>query len=355
MNEPLKVLVIGCGTMGTSHALAYQSIDEFKITGLVSRGAASRNALNQKLGGGYATFSDYLQALEKTQPDVVSINTYPDTHEEFALSAFEMGAHVFVEKPVAPTVEGCQRVIRAAQDANRKMIVGYILRHHPSWIRFIEIARSLGKPLVMRMNLNQQSSGRAWETHKNLMLSASPIVDCGVHYVDVMCQMTGAKPVRVSAMGAHLTDEVLPEMYNYGQLQVVFDDDSVGWYEAGWGPMMSETAFFIKDVIGPDGCVSIASTKMDQSADIDAHTQTESLRIHHRETGEDGRFTQQDEIIDLSDEPDHNELCKREQRYLLSSIQEDLDLSAHWNDALNSLRIVLAADESIRTGKTILL
>ena len=89
------------------------------------------------------------------------------------------------------------------------------------------------------------------------MKSMSPIVDCGVHYVDVMCQMTGARPVRVSAVGARLTDELKPGMYNYGQLQVTFDDGSVGWYEAGWGPMMSEVAFFVKDVIGPKGCVSI--------------------------------------------------------------------------------------------------
>ena len=47
------------------------------------------------------------------------------------------------------------------------------------------------------------------------------------------------------------------KLNNYGMLQVTFDDGSVGWYEAGWGPMMSETAFFVKDVISPNGCVSI--------------------------------------------------------------------------------------------------
>ena len=41
------------------------------------------------------------------------------------------------------------------------------------------------------------------------------------------------------------------------RFEVTFDDKSVGWYEAGWGPMMSETAFFVKDVIGPKGSVSI--------------------------------------------------------------------------------------------------
>jgi len=353
MKSKLKVLVIGCGTMGTSHALAYRDIPEFEIVGLVSRAAASREALDRKLGGGYPTFSDYVQAIEKTRPDVVSINTYPDTHEEIALKAFKMSAHVFLEKPVAPTVEGCRRVVQAAKSADRKLVVGYILRHHPSWIRFIEIAQGLGKPLVMRMNLNQQSSGASWDGHKNLMQSTSPIVDCGVHYVDVMCQMTGAQPVRVSAIGARLTDELVPGMYNYGQLQVVFDDGSVGWYEAGWGPMMSETAFFVKDVVGPLGCVSIVATKMEKSADIDAHTQTESLRVHTSETDKEGHFIRPDKIIDMADEPDHNELCKREQRYLLKAIIDDLDLTAHWNDAINSSRIVMAADRSIRTGKMV--
>ena len=76
-------------------------------------------------------------------------------------------------------------------------------------------------------------------------------------------------------------------MYNYGQLQVTFDDGSVGWYEAGWGPMMSETAFFVKDVIGPKGCVSIVKDPKEGdaagSADIDSHTKTNCIRLHHGE------------------------------------------------------------------------
>ena len=63
-------------------------------------------------------------------------------------------------------------------------------------------------------------------------------------------------------------------MYNYGHLQVLFDDGSVGWYEAGWGPMMSETAFFVKDVISPKGCVSIVMDEGAKSDDIDTHTKT---------------------------------------------------------------------------------
>ena len=201
--------------------------------------------------------------------------------------AMEAGAHVFVEKPLATTVADAERVIAAAKANGRKLVVGYILRHHPSWIRLIAEARKLGGPYVFRMNLNQQSSGKTWETHKQLMQTTSPIVDCGVHYLDVMCQITDARPVEVRGMGVRLTDEIDPQMYNYGHLQVLFDDGSVGWYEAGWGPMMSETAFFVKDVISPNGCVSIvmneAATKSD---DVDAHSKTNMLRIHSARPGQ---------------------------------------------------------------------
>jgi predicted dehydrogenase len=179
------------------------------------------------------------------------------------------------------------------------------------------------------------------------MESFPPIVDCGVHYVDVMCQMTRATPTRVHALGARLAADVA--MYNYGMLQVAFDDGSVGWYEAGWGPMMSETAFFVKDVIGPKGSVSIVMAESAggvKSDDINAHTKTNQILWHHA----DGR---PDERIDMTDEPDHDALCEREQRYLLKAIDEDLDLTDHMNDGVKSLKIVIAADQSVRSGQVV--
>ncbi|MDN5205357.1 Gfo/Idh/MocA family oxidoreductase [Fulvivirgaceae bacterium BMA10] len=353
MQKELNVLVVGCGNMGASHARAYHSLPGYRIVGLVSRGPESRERLNQELGGDIPTFGQYDEALELTKPDIVSINTYPETHAAYAKKALHAGAHLFIEKPLALTVEEAQEIVDLVKKVNKKMVVGYILRVHPAWKKFIETAQTLGKPLVMRMNLNQQSSEQNWLTHKNLMQSMSPIVDCGVHYVDVMCQMTRSKPVRVSAIGAKLTEEIRPDMYNYGQLQVTFEDGSIGWYEAGWGPMMSETAFFIKDVIGPKGSISIVDRPKEESQDIDSHTQTGCLQLHHGALNEQGKFIKQDEFIDTSDEPDHDALCQLEQEFLLRAIQKDIDLSDHMEDAVNSLRIVLAADESFKTGKVV--
>ena len=352
MKDPIRIVVVGCGNMGTSHARAYHAMEGFEIAGLVSRSPASREKLSAELGG-YPTYSSLAQALSDTRADAVSVNTYPDTHAAMVRAALEANCHVFVEKPLALTVEEARQLVDLALEKERKMVVGYILRVHPAWSQFVEIAQTLGKPLVMRMNLNQQSSGATWYTHRQLMQSMSPIVDCGVHYVDIMCLMTGSRPVSVSAIGARLSEEIDPEMYNYGQLQVRFEDGSVGWYEAGWGPMVSETAFFVKDVFGPRGSVSIRDRVAGSSDDVEGHTKTGSLLLHHSATGPDGEFLQEDEIISTAGEPDHDGLCRLEQEFFLDAIRNDTDLAGHLRDAVNSLRIVLAADASYKSGKTV--
>ena len=350
--EKIKILVVGCGNMGTSHARAYHKLPGFEIAGLVSRKPQSRERLSDELGG-LPKFGDFKKALAATKPDAVAISTYPDTHAAYVRESLEAGVHVFVEKPIALTVEEAEELVELAKRKKKKLVVGYILRVHPAWTKFVETAQTLGKPLVMRMNLNQQSSEEQWYTHKQLMRSMSPIVDCGVHYVDIMCLMTGAQPVSVSAIGARLTEEISTDMYNYGQLQVRFNDGSVGWYEAGWGPMISETAFFVKDVIGPKGCVSIADEKKGDSDDIEGHTKTGGLILHFSELDANGKFIKKDLLVSTEDEPDHDGLCLLEQEYFLKSIQKDLDLTNHLSDAVNSLKIVLAADKSFRTGETV--
>ncbi|ABF62130.1 Gfo/Idh/MocA family protein [Ruegeria sp. TM1040] len=332
-----RVLIAGLGNMGLSHALAHHTQDGAEIVGLVNRSGQVDHPDLQ----GYPVFTDFHAALEDTKPDLVVVATYSDSHADYAVAAMEAGAHVFVEKPLATTVKDARRVVATAKAKNRKLVVGYILRHHPSWVRLIEESRALGGPYVFRMNLNQQSKGAEWETHKALMQTTAPIVDCGVHYVDVWCQITDAKPVQVNAMGLRLSDEIAPDMYNYGQFQVTFDDGSVGWYEAGWGPMMSETAFFVKDVISPKGSVSITEADKSGSSDVDGHTRVGGLLVHRPEG---------DQLIDLPDEPGHQALCDAEQAYMLRAIREDLDLSRHAQDAVQSLAICLAADESVRSG-----
>ena len=334
--------------MCRSHALAYHRDPDFRIVGLYNRSAM------EDLGelGGYPLLDSFEAGLA-LKPDLVSINTYTDTHADLAVRAMEAGCHVFVEKPLAATVEDARRVVDTARRTGAKLVVGYILRHHPSWELFIAEARKLGPPYVFRLNLNQQSSGQAWAIHKRLMESTSPVVDCGVHYIDVMCQITDAPPVEVRGMGVRLSDEIAETQVNYGHLQVLFADGSVGWYEAGWGPMISETAFFVKDVMSPNGAVSIVVEDGARSADVATHTRTSRIRVHRAAVNGDGGFAEADAWLSTADEPDHQALCEREQRFVSRAIREDLDLSRHNEDAVRSLEVVLAADRSMRESRAV--
>ena len=113
----------------------------------------------------------------------------------------------------------------------------------------------------------------------------------------------------------------------------------------------------MKDVIGPKGSASIVmnepAEKTQKSADIDTHTRTNKILVHYAALAPDGSLARPDEWIDTADEPDHEALCEREQRFLLRAIGEDLSLADHMSDAVRSLRIVLAADEAVRTGNVV--
>ncbi len=86
-----------------------------------------------------------------------------------------------------------------------------------------------------------------------------------------------------------------------------------------------------------------------KSDDINAHTKTNQILWHHSD------MTKPDDRIDMSDEPSHDELCEREQRYLLKAIDENIDLCDHMDDAVASLKIVMAADQSIHEGRVVAL
>jgi predicted dehydrogenase len=112
----------------------------------------------------------------------------------------------------------------------------------------------------------------------------------------------------------------------------------------------------VKDVIGPKGSVSIVAKDAGgegKSGSIESHTKTERIRFHHADLDKNEAFAKDDRWINMEDEPGHQELCNREQRYFLKSVRENMDLKEHMDDAVNSLRIAFACDESVKTGKVI--
>ena len=75
--------------------------------------------------------------------------------------------------------------------------------------------------------------------------------------------------------------------------------------------------------------------------------------IHYQDRDDNGKFKFKDEYINTSNEPNHDELCRLEQEFLLHAIKNNIDLSHQLEGVINSMKIVLAADESVRLGKQV--
>ena len=106
MADKVKVLVVGLGNMGVSHASAYHRNPGFEIVGLMSRSIRSKQLPGELKD--YPRFEDYDEALAATKPDAVSINTWPNTHAEYAIKAINAGAHVFHGKAARHQHRGCR-------------------------------------------------------------------------------------------------------------------------------------------------------------------------------------------------------------------------------------------------------
>ena len=119
----VRVLVVGVGNMGASHAKAYHKLSGFEIAGLMSRTIGARKDLPEELAD-YPRFQDFDLALRETMPDAVSINTWPNSHADYAIRAMDAGCHVFMEKPIATNFEDAVRVVDKAKEKKRKLILG---------------------------------------------------------------------------------------------------------------------------------------------------------------------------------------------------------------------------------------
>ncbi len=147
--SPLKILVVGCGSIGERHIKNLESIGGTEIMA-----CDSEKERLEHIKGTYElqTFPDYEQALSSQVFDGVLICTPTSSHVPLALAAIQRGCHVLVEKPLSHTLEGVDNLIKEAKDRNLTLMVGFNLRFHPNLqqIKAILDSHEIGKPLNAR-------------------------------------------------------------------------------------------------------------------------------------------------------------------------------------------------------------
>lgn len=281
--------------------------------------------------------SDTEKCISDPDVDIVIIATYPSTHTKLIELCFHHGKHVICEKPVAVNKEDMQKFIELIKSHPEcKFLAGYILRHNATYKKAAEMIHSgcIGHPIIMRMVQNHHTMNRG--RYLKLLTETSPLIDCGVHYIDIMQWFTGEKITAVSAFGSRIDADVPANKYNYGIANIRLSGGSIGYYEAGWTNTIS--ASDVKEFIGPEGRIKIIYQKD---------------RTNNKEEGdliEYYNFSQKTyQEINISGDRKPTDI---QFDYLINMIENNAEMTPSVEEICTSLETMLDADKQIM--KTIL-
>ncbi len=251
----VKYGVIGLGWFGEKHCEALAAIPGVELHSLCTRTPSRLAELSKRFQVARA-FTDYREMLADPELQAVSVVTMWDQHTEPTLAALAAGKHVFLEKPMASTVEDCQRIVAAADAAAGHLMVGHICRFNPRYAAArAEIqAGRIGRVLSMYARRNIP----AFVTDE-ILNKIGPIVGDGVHDTDLMLWFSGDRIETVYAQTGRMRDRKHPDL---GWTMYRFASGAIGVLEDIWC-LPNKTAFQIDErmeIIGTEGSIHIHET-----------------------------------------------------------------------------------------------
>lgn len=200
----LKIAIVGTGIIGLSHLNAIEKTGVCKLCAVCDVNAEKAKEYADKYQVPY--FTDYHEIPAKTQADAVIINLPHFLHCECAVFFLESGLHVLVEKPMANTVEECDRMIEAAEKSGKKLLVGHVQRYFKAG-GFIREAIKDGRYGKLCMITGSRSADYFVENRPRWFLSKQAAgggigMNFGAHALDTLFYITGeTEPEVVSSYG----------------------------------------------------------------------------------------------------------------------------------------------------------
>jgi predicted dehydrogenase len=232
MIKTVKVAVIGAGFMGSMHASIFASDPRAELVAVVDRDTARGQALAESIGKGVRVYASHEELLATETLDLVSICTPDHLHLEPALAIAAKGVNLFIEKPIASTIEDGRRIVEACKAANVKLGVGYLLRFDPRYYKARELIEEgkIGKPIHLYARRNSART----EGPKRYAGTLPLAMHVTVHDVDmVLWMLKGQTPVTAYAQQ---TDILLGEMGTQDTIAGVvrFSGGTVVTFESAW-------------------------------------------------------------------------------------------------------------------------
>lgn len=251
----LRIGIIGLGWFGEIHAETIIGLPNLKLHALCTRNAERLAEQGRKFGVS-KLYADYNDMLADPEIDAVSICTMWDQHTEPAIAALTAGKHVFLEKPIASTVEDARRIVEAAKTSKGILFIGHVVRFNPRF-RMAKQAIDEGRIGKIVALSSRRNIPAAWTP--TILTKIGPIVGDAIHDTDIMLWLTGERIVSAYAQTTSIRNLRHPDI---GQTMYRFEGGATATLETVWC-MPEKTPFDIDErmsIIGTEGIIHIQDT-----------------------------------------------------------------------------------------------
>lgn len=246
MNSPKKIGLIGVGGRGRHCWKAHDPQNGWKIIAGADINPAAQNYFMEHVPSAKMDFSeDYQDVLNNKDVDVVFISSPDYFHELHGVAALEAGKDVYLEKPMAITIEGCDRLLKTAMNTGKKLFIGHNMRYFPSILKMKEIIDS-GMIGEIQSGWCRHFIGyggdayfRNWNSEQRY--STGLLLQKGAHDIDVMHWLMGGYTKTVVGMG-------MLSVYNRCKRRSPDTPGSAVWKNEQWPPLEQEGFSPIIDV-----------------------------------------------------------------------------------------------------------
>jgi len=204
----LKVGVIGTGHLGKFHLNNWAEIEGVKLVGFCDTDDANAKLVSEKYN--LPRYADFEQLIDDC--DALDIVAPTIAHFELCEAAIKKGKHVFVEKPLANTMDEARQLVKLAKEANIKFQVGHVERFNPAFLALQEYSL---QPMFIEVHRLAQFNPRGTDV--------SVILDLMIHDIDIILSLVKSNVNYISANGVSVMSDT-PDIAN---VRIEFDNGCV--------------------------------------------------------------------------------------------------------------------------------
>lgn len=202
--KTVKIGIIGTGGRGSHACNAHRPEEGWEVVMGADISPVARREFTEKFPDATAV-EDYRELLANPELKVVFIMAPDFLHEEMAVAALEAGKAVYLEKPMAISIEGCDRILETAMRTGSKLFVGHNMRYFPSILKMKEVIDSglIGEVQAgwCRHFINYGGDAYFRDWHSEQKNTCGLLLQKGAHDIDVMHWLMGSHTKRVVGMG----------------------------------------------------------------------------------------------------------------------------------------------------------